>query len=77
MFKAVSLVLLLALAGATAQDTSIVSVVEGNPDFAELYSRLALVSRNENVWRDGPHGGEWAGSYRCRRQLATHCTTIT
>lgn len=42
MFKAVSLVLLLALAGATAQDTSIVSVVEGNPDFAELYSRLAL-----------------------------------
>ncbi len=68
MMKTVALVLLLALAGATAQD-SIVSVVSGNPDFTELAARLTMVSAGANLWWEWPDGGQWAGSYRCHQQL--------
>lgn len=68
MFKAVALVLVLALAGAAAQD--IVSVVESNPDFSELYARLALVSMILNLWWVRPDSGQWSGSCHRRRQLA-------
>ncbi|KAL4431335.1 hypothetical protein ABPG75_006591 [Micractinium tetrahymenae] len=42
MLKAVSLLLVLALAGGAAAQDSVVALVESNPDFVQLYGRLAL-----------------------------------